>query len=455
MAACNFFVITICILISLINLSTGFWFYGYDQVYRDPYSETTNNEIVQTSVITFLASAKNLEIVGEAHPYTYKLILFESIVQYETESPDNEWNLGVWDSFIYCDENENSLCLYFSDGMYCDNGYFRETAIELTCHHDADVPTLYGINEYEECVYTAKLYFPELCRDRGTSTQFLRTTESIERIKASTYISEKGNKINTLPYSSISGSHQIGFSMTINEIEDYIRLTFYGPMDKYFGVGFGSNGMLNTYAIIINGEHDDNNEPVFFEQLLDSHAAGYTLQPSFILSEHKTHSEDNTHQITLIRKLSSSVDIDEYWMFSALNKYIDIIWSVGKSTKFKRHIAFGQDRMDYKLQVVESYDKSQIINGLTATDFNLKINWGSLFIMICLGLIAYYIVKKYKQNIIQFGQSIMQNTDATQSPLTSDNNDDHDQYPGNKQQRSQYGSAQEAQPLTASVDNRL
>ena len=352
---------------------------------------------------------------------------------------------GVWDSFIYCDENENTLCLYFSDGMYCDNGYFRETAIELTCHYESDVPTLYNINEYEECVYTAKLYFPELCVDKGTLTQFLRTTEQIERIKSSSYISEKGNKINILPYSIISGSHKIGISMTINEIEDFIRLTFYGPMDKYFGIGFGSNGMLNTYAIIINGQHDSNDDPVFFEQLLDSHAAGYTLQPSFILEEHKKHSDDKTHQITIIRKLSSSVEIDQYWMFSCIDKYIDIIWSVGKSTKFERHIAFGQDRMEYKLQVIDSYDKSQIINGLNTTDFNLKINWGSLFILICLGLIAYYIVKKYKQKIIQFGQNLMQNNDASQRSLTNDGDNDI-------QQISQYGSAQDSQPL---IDNKL
>ena len=91
----NLMMIAVYLLLALIEECSGFWFYGYDQVYRDPYSETTNNDIVQTSVITYLASSKNVEIVGLANPYTYKLILFESILQYETSTPSNEWNLGI------------------------------------------------------------------------------------------------------------------------------------------------------------------------------------------------------------------------------------------------------------------------------------------------------------------------------------------------------------------------
>ena len=251
-------------------------------------------------------------------------------------------------------------------------------------------------------------------------------------------------------------------SMTINEVDDYISITLYGPMDKYFGIGFGSNGMLNTYSIIVNGEHDSNNDPIFFEQLLDSHSAGYTLQPSFILEEHEIHSSDNTHRINLKRKLSSSVEIDTYWIFSCVDPYIDIIWSVGKSSTFERHIAFGQDRMQYKLQQIDGYDKSQIINGLyqNNTDFKLKINWMSIFMMLFLGIIAYYIVKKYKQNIIQFGQNLMQNNDPSIDSLTSSssnnthNNNNNNNKNNTSSTRTQYGSlsAQDSAPL---IDNKL
>jgi len=429
--------------LTLSRVSDAFWFYGYDQVYRDPYPETTNNEIVQTSVVTYLASQKNTEITGVSHPYTYTLMMFESIVQYETEAENHEWNLGVWDSFIYCNEYENSLCLLFSDGMYCDNGFFRETAIELTCHAKGDEIQFFDINEPVECIYTAKLYFPELCQGAGKNTNFLRTSHEIEKLVAHSYVSNKGNLINTMPYTVISGFHKIGISMSISEIDDLIRITIYGPSNKFFGIGFGSNSMSNTYSIIVAGENSDHG-PNFWEQKLDAHGAGYTLQPSFVLEEHIRHSGDNTQQITLVRRLSTALELDEYWLFSCVDPHIDFIWSVGKSTKFERHIGFGEDRLDYEVHEVSNYDKSQIVMG--HSDFKLRINWTGMFVALAVGVLAFYIVRRYKEQILTFAKGL-------RSQITGGGSITNSILPS----RNQYGSAastdlNDHEPL---MDNKL
>jgi len=437
--------------VCIIANCTAFWFYGYDQSYRDPLPETTDNEIVQTSVITYLASIRNTEITGHTNPYTYKLIMFESIIQYETASPSNEWNLGLWAGFIYCDEDNDSLCLYFNDGQYCDNGYFRETAIELTCNYDAvaTTPVLYDIVEEEECVYSGKVYLPELCSKKGKSTQFLRDIDQVEKIRASSYISDKGNKIAVLPYQMLSGAHQIGLSMTVNEMQDYIRITLYGPLDRYFGVGFGSNGMLNTYAIIINAWNAQNaaTNDVFFEQLLGSHNAGYTLEPSFVVAEHSVHSTDGVQQITLERPLSSAVDIDEYWIFSCADADIDIIWSVGSDATFARHLASGQDKFEFNMQQVADYDKNAIID-YNKNAFTLHINWTALFFVFCLLGLAWYAVKKYRQQIVAFGTNLSSNMNL----MTAAENEDNTVL---RKVTKEYGSAQDVEPLISGQQTRL
>jgi len=432
-----------------LSVCDAFWFYGYDQVYRDPYSETSNNEIVKTSVITYLASQKNVEIAGLAPPYNYKLMMFESVVQYETETPENEWNLGVWDSFIYCNEYEDSLCLLFSDGMYCDNGFFRETAIELTCQppeHERGTkvtePTLFDINEPVECIYTGKLYFPELCADKGKKTAFLRTTHEIEKVVAHSYISTKGNLINTIPYTPISNHHKMGISMTISEVEDLIRLTLYGPMDKYFAVGFGSNSMANTYAIVVAGKHSDGS-PNFFEQMLDSHGAGYSLQPSWVVQEYRRHKSDRVAQLTLSRRLSTALEMDEYWLFSCVEEKLPFIWSTGKSTKFERHIAFGEDELAYEQHEVKSYDKNTVT--MAKNDFKLRINWTGIFVALCVAAAAFFVGRKYKEEILELVRSVQERLGMGGGGGGSGGAQSEDKL---LESRNQYGSAtQDTEPL--------
>jgi len=189
----------------------------------------------------------------------------------------------------------------------------------------------------------------------------------------------------------------------MGEIDDLIRITIYGPSNKFFGIGFGSNSMSNTYAIVVAGEHDDHS-PNFWEQKLDAHGAGYTLQPSFVLEEHIRHSGDNTQQITLVRRLSTALELDEYWLFSCVDPHIDFIWSVGKSTKFERHIGFGEDRLDYEVHEVSNYDKSQIVMG--HSDFKLRINWTGIFVALAVGILAFYVVRKYKEQILAFAKGL-------------------------------------------------
>merc|ERR1719461_1022469 len=99
--------------------------------------------------------------------------------------------------------------------------------------------------------------------------------------------------------------------MVINEIKDEISITLFGPQDQYFAVGFGSNGMKDTYAIVVDGHFSDK-KPSFFEQVLGSHQQGYTIATSFVLDDHQMYPDNNVHSLKLSRKLSSSVEIDEY-----------------------------------------------------------------------------------------------------------------------------------------------
>ena len=237
----------------------------------------------------------------------------------------------------------------------------------------------------------------------GKKTTFLRTTHEIEKVVAHSYISSKGNLINTLPYTTVSGSHRMGMSMTISEPEDLVRLTLYGPSKKYFAVGFGSNSMADTYAVVVAGKNEDGS-PNLFEQKLDAHGAGYSLQPSFVVESSTYHSRDHTVQLTLSRRLSSALEMDEYWLFSCVDPHIDFIWSVGSSLRFERHIAFGEDRLEYEVHEVKSYDKNQVV--IPKNDFKLRINWSGIFIALCVGVAAFYIIRKYKVQILEFTKGI-------------------------------------------------
>merc|ERR1719445_1177041 len=68
----------------------------------------------------------------------------------------------------------------------------------------------------------------------------------------------------------LSAAHSLTVSIKINEAHDAIELDLVGPSDIYYAVGFGSTVMLNTWAVIVNGDGEDG----WFERTLSNHRPG-------------------------------------------------------------------------------------------------------------------------------------------------------------------------------------
>merc|ERR1712129_70528 len=135
-------------------------------------------------------------------------------------------------------------------------------------------------------------------------------------------------------------------------------------------------------------------------------------------------------------------ELDEYWLFSCVDPHIDFIWSVGKTTKFERHIGFGEDRLEYEVHSVSSYDKNSIV--MDHSDFSLRINWTGILMALCIGVLAFWVVRRYKVQIIEFAKGIRSQITGGGDPTV-------------RASRNQYGSAaatdlNDHEPL---MDNKL
>ena len=206
---------------------------------------------------------------------------------------------------------------------------------------------------------------------------------------AHSYISARGNLVGSVPLSVLSAHHQVGLSLTVSEVEDVVRLSLSGPSSKYFAVGFGSNSMAGTYALVVAGQQPDG-QVRLLEQVLADHAKGYALQPSWVVEEYTvSHSKNKaTVQLTLSRRLSTALEMDEYWLFSCAEPQLALIWSTGKHTAFERHVAFGEDTLALELHEQKGYDKNQA--ALPKSDFKLRLNWTGIFVALCIGAAAFF-----------------------------------------------------------------
>eukprot|EP01084_Bolivina_argentea_P237166 398674_1 len=129
---------------------------------------------------------------------------------------------------------------------------------------------------------------------------------------------------------NIDSASGVAIMVCIDLIADMVDIYMYGPVDKWYSIGFGNTIMKNTYAIIA----DDTVE----EYKLGDHVAGYKLSSSISIVN-DTVSAGIRH-VHVSRTLTG--DSDDYFSFPRDTKTIDIIWSIGTQ---KTYVGSGMDRM--------------------------------------------------------------------------------------------------------------
>jgi len=140
----------------------------------------------------------------------------------------------------------------------------------------------------------------------------------------------------------LSIDHDLSISIQIDEGRDILELHLMGPADVYYAVGFGSNVMLNTWAVVVNGEGDDG----WFEQTLSDHDAGQKRPEKSLelLQSTVTAQTNNMRRVHLKKALSS---LREEHPFDTAHESIDIIWAIGSSPEFAGHTEFGTKTLLY------------------------------------------------------------------------------------------------------------
>ena len=110
-----------------------------------------------------------------------------------------------------------------------------------------------------------------------------------------------------------------------------------GPSDKWFGVGWGSDEMPDTYAMIIADDTDD-----VVERTLGDNSGGTELTSSIFVINDTT--VDDVRTVTFFRFAEASSSA--YYDFSDVTSgSIDIIWAVGSSETFAQHASRGSTSM--------------------------------------------------------------------------------------------------------------
>lgn len=142
----------------------------------------------------------------------------------------------------------------------------------------------------------------------------------------------------------LSPQHEISVSITIDQGRDIVELNMVGPADVYYAVGFGSNEMAHTWAIVVNGEGDEG----WFEQTLSDHTEGeqHAVKSFELLQNSLSAQTKNMRRVHLRKALSS---LQSFHPFDATQDSIDIIWAVGSDTDFTKHIESGTKVLLYDI----------------------------------------------------------------------------------------------------------
>merc|ERR1712129_33653 len=127
-----------------------------------------------------------------------------------------------------------------------------------------------------------------------------------------------------------------------------------------------------------------------------------------------------------------------------MGEKLDFIWSTGKSAKFERHIAFGEDVFEYEQHSVASYDKNTVT--MVKNDFKLRINWTGILVALCVAAAAFFVGRKYKEELLEMVKSAREKMGLGRGGSGGGGGSRSDE--ALLESRSQYGSAsQDTKPL--------
>ena len=99
----------------------------------------------------------------------------------------------------------------------------------------------------------------------------------------------------TADYTTSNGD--LLLQLKIDENNNNVTITLQGPSDKWFGIGFGSPSMKNTYAVVVH-------EGIVEERLLGNHTPGsVTVYQSITISSDE--STNGTRKVTMFRPLKA------------------------------------------------------------------------------------------------------------------------------------------------------
>ena len=125
----------------------------------------------------------------------------------------------------------------------------------------------------------------------------------------------------------------VNVSVTVDVEQDLVALTFVGPADVWFGVGFGADSMgQKPWTIVVSG--DDDEKTVVTERKLDDHAPGSIISPPTVhVASSMVDTDNNIRLVTLTRSVKGS-----YFSFHTKNvTEIPFINAVGSSQEFGYH----------------------------------------------------------------------------------------------------------------------
>jgi hypothetical protein len=114
-------------------------------------------------------------------------------------------------------------------------------------------------------------------------------------------------------------ARSVGLHAFIDNTTNLVYLQLYGPSSNWFGWGFGSSTMVNTYAIIVDGSGN------VTERKLGNHAAGTLLSATVtVLGTCET---NGTTYVSCQRGLVGSNA--NYYTFTAATGTVNVIWAAG------------------------------------------------------------------------------------------------------------------------------
>lgn len=151
----------------------------------------------------------------------------------------------------------------------------------------------------------------------------------------------------------VEGSPVVAFahaqvSVTVELVPDHgATIAMVGPVDKWFGVGFGSESMCihmqadecpdgGPYAIVVTGEK-------VVERKLDFHGPGTVLEPSFALQSNVVKNE--ARKVILTRPLNGATS--KHFTFDPSVASVPIITARGCSLTFAQHCGHGPSKLTF------------------------------------------------------------------------------------------------------------